>query len=165
MIHSYNDHAANERTFLAWLRTGLSAVTLGIVVKKGSLLAAVAGASSPAFTGWLPNDVGNYGAMALVVMGIAVMIAAAIRFVRTALRIDDQGEHSPGIIRLASAFLQREVAASGAVDGASRDDGPAFSRRRSILRRARRLNLRLVGGTHEGEVQAGASQANHPVKG
>jgi len=46
MIRNYNDHAANERTFLAWMRTGLSAIALGILVKKGSIFAVViAGAS------------------------------------------------------------------------------------------------------------------------
>jgi hypothetical protein len=32
MIRSYNDHAANERTFLAWIRTGLSTVGLGLPI-------------------------------------------------------------------------------------------------------------------------------------
>jgi hypothetical protein len=52
MIRSYSDHAANERTFLAWARTGLSAVALGIIVEKGSLLAlAISDTSSPMLAG------------------------------------------------------------------------------------------------------------------
>ena len=31
MIPSYRDHAANERTFLAWIRTGLTIMALMIV--------------------------------------------------------------------------------------------------------------------------------------
>jgi putative membrane protein len=33
-IWNYNDHAANERTFLAWLRTGVAVIVFGIVVDK-----------------------------------------------------------------------------------------------------------------------------------
>ena len=106
MIRSFNDHAANERTFLAWVRTGLSAVALGIVVKKGSLLAVVtATASSPELSGSVPGFLDNYGEPALVGVGIAAMAGAAVRFVRTARRIDEQTVHSAGIVRLASALL------------------------------------------------------------
>jgi putative membrane protein len=159
MIRSYNDHAANERTFLAWLRTGLSAVTLGIVVKKGSLLAAIAGASSPDLGGSFPDHLANYAGPALVGLGVGAMAAATIRFVRTARRIDDPSVHSVGIVRLASALLQRRL------EDALTSEAPAPGRRGTILQRARRLNLRLVGGTDDPQIGAAASQANHPVKG
>ena len=157
MIRSYNDHAANERTLLAWLRSGLSSVTLGIVVKKGSLLAAVTEAASREPTGLIHDHLGNYAASALIGLGFAAMIVAAVRFVRTARRIDDQNMHSVGIIRIASALLrQRED------DSASAVLPP--SRKRDIWQRAKRLNLRLVRGAGDREIRAGASQANHPVK-
>jgi putative membrane protein len=107
MIRSYNDHAANERTLLAWLRTGLSAVTLGIVFKKGSLVAAIAGVSSPEPSGPLHDYIGNFGGAVFIGLGIAAMAVATIRFVRTARRIDDQSVHCVGIVRLASALPQR----------------------------------------------------------
>lgn len=37
-IKNYSDHAANERTFLAWLRIGLAVVAFGIVVEKLTFL-------------------------------------------------------------------------------------------------------------------------------
>jgi putative membrane protein len=124
MIRSYTDHAANERTFLSWIRTGLSAVALGIVVKKGSLVALViAGAASAGIAPVAQDALGEYGGAFLVAIGITTIIAAFFRFARTALRIDDQEVHSAGIVRLASALLRRE------------GDAPA-----------RRINLRLVGG-------------------
>lgn len=111
MIRSYNDHAANERTFLAWVRTGLSVVTLGIVVKRGALVAVViAGASSPELSSPLQDYLSNYAGTALVGLGIAGVAAAAARFIRTAFRIDDQSVHSAGIVRLASPFLRRPQA-------------------------------------------------------
>src|SRR5262249_22470962 len=108
MIRSYNDHAANERTFLAWVRTGLSSVALGIVVKKGSLIAVLfAGASSPVLSPSVPDYLSDYGAPALVGIGIAAIAAGAVRFVRTALRIDDQHTHVAGIVRLAAVLRRR----------------------------------------------------------
>ena len=76
MIRSYNDHAANERTFLAWVRTGLSIVALGIVVKKGSLFAVVmAGASSPGLSGSGPDYFSDYGGLVLIGTGMATITA------------------------------------------------------------------------------------------
>jgi putative membrane protein len=37
VIRSYSDHASNERTFLAWVRTGIAVVAFGLVIKKLNL--------------------------------------------------------------------------------------------------------------------------------
>jgi putative membrane protein len=37
VIRSYSDHASNERAFLAWVRTGIAVVGLGLVIKKLNL--------------------------------------------------------------------------------------------------------------------------------
>ena len=37
MIRSYSDHAANERTFLAWVRTGIAVIAFGFVIEKFNL--------------------------------------------------------------------------------------------------------------------------------
>jgi uncharacterized membrane protein YidH (DUF202 family) len=37
MIRGYSDHAANERTFLAWVRTGLAVIAFGFVIEKFNL--------------------------------------------------------------------------------------------------------------------------------
>jgi uncharacterized membrane protein YidH (DUF202 family) len=34
---SFTDHSSNERTFLAWLRTGIAVVGFGFVVEKFNL--------------------------------------------------------------------------------------------------------------------------------
>jgi putative membrane protein len=148
MIRSYNDHAANERTFLAWVRTGLSTVALGIVIKKGSLIAAlIAGASSPALSGSTPGFLSDYGGPALVGIGLATLAGAGVRFVRTALRIDDQEIHTAGIVRLASSLLRRSEG-SGAVARVSTNASAAVGRERDrLLRGVGRINLRLAGGT------------------
>ena len=37
MIPGYSDHAANERTFLAWVRTGIAVIAFGFVIEKFNL--------------------------------------------------------------------------------------------------------------------------------
>lgn len=148
MIRNYNDHAANERTFLAWMRTGLSAIALGILVKKGSIFAVViAGASSPELSDPARASFSEYGGPVLVGIGIATMAGAAIRFVRTALRIDDHNVHSAGIVRLASALSRPWRGDSAAFERVSVNASPAAtSQRNGLLRGDKRVKLRLVGG-------------------
>ena len=38
MIRNYSDHAANERTFLAWVRTALAFMGFGLVVERFDLV-------------------------------------------------------------------------------------------------------------------------------
>jgi uncharacterized membrane protein YidH (DUF202 family) len=34
MIHNFSDHVANERTFLAWVRTAIAVMAFGFLVAK-----------------------------------------------------------------------------------------------------------------------------------
>ena len=38
MIRNYRDHAANERTYLAWVRTALALMGFGLLVERFDLL-------------------------------------------------------------------------------------------------------------------------------
>ena len=150
MIRSYSDHAANERTFLAWARTGLSAVALGIMVEKGSLLAlAISDTSSPMLAGHGREYLGGYGGPVLVGTGIAVIFSASLRFAWTALRINDQETHTAGIVRLVSALLRRRRQ-----EQSTSESRPPAANSASSVRRIRRLgrvgraDLTLVEGTN-----------------
>jgi uncharacterized membrane protein YidH (DUF202 family) len=37
MIRDYTDHSANERTFLAWVRSGIAVIAFGFVIEKFDL--------------------------------------------------------------------------------------------------------------------------------
>jgi putative membrane protein len=131
VIRNYNDHAANERTFLAWVRTGLSSVALGTIIKKGSLVAVVvASASSTQVSGSAQSSLSSYGGSVLVGIGIAAVAGAAARFVRTARRIDSRAEHAVGIVRFSSAFKRVGLVGSGAIGRLSTKVGAAFIRKR-----------------------------------
>ena len=78
-------HLANERTFLAWLRTGLSLVAVGMAV-----------------AGFLPVDLvpgiryGTLFAVLLVLLGTAMAAYGASRYV-TAYRQIERGAYRPAI--------------------------------------------------------------------
>ncbi|HXM85130.1 MAG TPA: DUF202 domain-containing protein, partial [Stellaceae bacterium] len=40
MIEKYRDHAANERTFLAWVRTSIALMAFGFLIEKFDLFLA-----------------------------------------------------------------------------------------------------------------------------
>jgi putative membrane protein len=89
MIERYGDHAANERTFLAWVRTAIAIMAFGFLVEKFDLFLRIAGESLAARS--LPTGsetVGNLTGFLLVVLGGAMMVFAAIRFRKTALDIE-----------------------------------------------------------------------------
>ena len=91
MIERYTDHAANERTFLAWVRTSIAIMAFGFLVEKFDLFLEFASKSLaarvPSVGGQL---VGNIAGLLLIVLGGATMILAIIRFRQTALDIDSK---------------------------------------------------------------------------
>ena len=96
MIERYGDHAANERTFLAWVRTAIAIMAFGFLVEKFDLFLRIAGKSLAARS--LPAGsqiVGNVAGLLLIVLGGAMMVFAAIRFRKTAFDIDAK-EVRPG---------------------------------------------------------------------
>ena len=96
MIQRYSDHAANERTFLAWVRTSIAIMAFGFLVEKFDLFLAIAGKSlagrPPSATGQI---IGNVAGLLLILLGGAVMVLAAVRFRKTAQDID-RSEILPG---------------------------------------------------------------------
>jgi len=101
MIANYTDHAANERTFLAWIRTGLAVTAFGFFLVKLNLLVAVAGdGSSPHLPveggGPLVAAAARYAGLVLVVTGIAIIARSGAGFERTRRAIDrDEVIHIP----------------------------------------------------------------------
>jgi putative membrane protein len=96
MIERYTDHAANERTFLAWVRTSIAIMAFGFLVEKFDLFLEFASKSlaarMPSVGGQL---VGNIAGLLLIALGGAIMVLAIIRFRHTALDIDS-AEARPG---------------------------------------------------------------------
>jgi putative membrane protein len=105
MIRGYSDHAANERTFLAWVRTGIAVIAFGFVIEKFNLFVLTMASASSLDAGHrlqlerVSGPLGRYDGLALVLVGLALIVAAAVRFVRTGWRLDDQETHPAGSLR------------------------------------------------------------------
>ena len=105
MIRGYSDHAANERTFLAWVRTGIAVIAFGFVIEKFNLFVLTMASASSLDAGHrlqlerVSGPLGRYDGLALVLVGLALIVTAAVRFVRTGWRLDDQETHSAGNLR------------------------------------------------------------------
>ena len=93
MIAHYTDHAANERTFLAWIRTGLAVAAFGFfLVKLNILVDAVGGGSLPHLpaedAGPFVAAAARYAGLAMVAIGIAIIARSSFAFERTRRAID-----------------------------------------------------------------------------
>ncbi len=92
------DHLANERTFLAWVRSCIAIMALGFVVARFGLLIRELGPSAPRHT---PAGLSTGFGVALVVCGGALVILAALRYRATTRAIDHDSYHpSVGLIML-----------------------------------------------------------------
>jgi putative membrane protein len=88
MIANYTSHAANERTFLAWIRTGLAVTAFGFFLVKLDVFVDAADGGTPPHLA-----AGNAGAfiaaaarcagLAMVVIGIAIIKRSGAAFERT----------------------------------------------------------------------------------
>ena len=77
-------------------------IVFGFVVEKFNLFIFAMANASSTDTGHrlqLSGPFGRYDGFALILVGLAPIVAAATRFVRTGRRLDDQEMHSAGSIR------------------------------------------------------------------
>ncbi len=98
MIKRYSDHAANERTFLAWVRTAIAVMAFGFVIERFDLfLRAVA--SQAALKQLAPHGqkFANAAGLAFIAIGVVMVVISGFRFVRTTKAIDlEETLPSPG---------------------------------------------------------------------
>jgi putative membrane protein len=93
MIANYANHAANERTFLAWTRTGLAVAAFGFFLAKlNVLLDAVAGGlpgHHPAHgAAVLATAAGHHVGLIPALIGIAIIVRGGVGYERTRRAID-----------------------------------------------------------------------------
>lgn len=109
MIRDYNNHAANERTFLAWVRTGVAVMALGFVIEKFNLFVLTVGSSMVVEGAQraqierhlqrLSGPLGSEGGVALVFGGLGLIAIATARFIHTRYLLDDAQTHPAGVGR------------------------------------------------------------------
>jgi putative membrane protein len=108
MIRRFTDHAANERTFLAWVRTAIAVMAFGFLIERFDLFLAFAASEATSRSLTLRGQTfANAAGLATIFLGVAMIVIAAIRFFRVAKDIESE-EAVPGTgsrIDLALAVL------------------------------------------------------------
>jgi putative membrane protein len=105
MILGYSDHSANERTFLAWVRTGIAVIAFGFVIEKFNLFVLTMADTNSLDAGRrlqlerLSGPLGRYDGLALILLGITLIVVSTTRFIRTGQLLDDQETHRVGGVR------------------------------------------------------------------
>jgi putative membrane protein len=91
MIRNFSDHAANERTFLAWVRTAIAVMAFGFLVAKFDLFLKIAAQSLAVEHEAARIPRGGFGGavgVALILAGTLMVALSTVRFVRTGRAID-----------------------------------------------------------------------------
>ncbi|MGA7328640.1 MAG: DUF202 domain-containing protein [Rhodomicrobium sp.] len=104
MIRNFTEHAANERTFLAWVRTGIAIIAFGFVIEKFNLfIMALAASASPEAGKAIRADrfsgpIGHYEGIIFMIIGVLLLGLGSWRFMREKRLIDDPApQKAPGI--------------------------------------------------------------------
>jgi len=88
MIKRYTDHAANERTFLAWVRTAIAVMAFGFLVERFDLVLSAMPGLPPHDPASRGQAFANEAALASILLGVAMIVAGTIRFFKIARQID-----------------------------------------------------------------------------
>jgi len=97
MIKNFSDHAANERTFLAWVRTAIAIMAFGFLIERFDVFLEIA---APSLVGRSVSVVGqkfaNAAGPTFIILGTVIIVIAATRLFLTARKIDSDDTH-PGL--------------------------------------------------------------------
>ena len=108
MIPRFSDHAANERTYLAWVRTAITVMAFGFLLERFDIFLAYAGHAMGATLPKLHVRASEWLGLALLGFGALLMLVATMRFHRNRVAIDrDSSEpyRSARMERLLSGLL------------------------------------------------------------
>ena len=84
MIKRYSDHAANERTFLAWVRTAIAVMAFGFIIERFDLFVRVAAPQlAQRQLGTHGEGFANWAGLIFIIIGISSIAVAWLRFSRT----------------------------------------------------------------------------------
>ena len=113
MIDNFKDHAANERTYLAWVRTSLAIIAFAIIIEKFNL---VIHSNISQIEQISEFDIG-IGAITVVLIltGLFILVGSTYRFmkIRQYLNTKDKTQKAPYTINLLLAILLISVTVVG----------------------------------------------------
>lgn len=92
MIPHYNDLAANERTYLAWMRTALALIAFGFLLERFDLLVRYFARSINEELIPPGSAFGREAGIILTALGLLIMLLSTGRFVITTRRLKSEKE-------------------------------------------------------------------------
>jgi len=92
MIKRYSDHAANERTFLAWVRTAIAVMAFGFVIERFDLFLQVMASQTQRQVSAHSQTFANVAGLAFIGIGVAIIAVAGWRFARTTKELESDDE-------------------------------------------------------------------------
>ena len=105
-----SDHLANERTILAWIRTSISVIALGVAINRFSLFLMEFYRIEPQARA--SNRHAEAVGVGLVILGLVIMCGAIWHYLHVANSIDSQTYRAPRLVMALTSFAV--VAVGGA---------------------------------------------------
>ncbi|WP_426687446.1 YidH family protein [Rhodanobacter ginsengiterrae] len=100
MIPRFTDHAANERTYLAWVRTAITVMAFGFLLERFDILIAYASRASGGPLPHLHVRASEWLGLLLLLFGAAIVLLGSMRFQKNRKAIDDNASLPHGNTRL-----------------------------------------------------------------
>ncbi|MEO7066477.1 MAG: DUF202 domain-containing protein [Rhodanobacter sp.] len=113
MIPRFSDHAANERTFLAWVRTAITVMAFGFLLERFDLFLAYAMRSMGKQIPGLHVRASEWLGLSLLAFGALIVLFSAIRFNKNRKLIAAEEVHAYGTTRLEQIIAPALIAMAG----------------------------------------------------
>jgi putative membrane protein len=80
MIKRYTDHSANERTYLAWIRTSIAIMAFGFLIEKFDLFISYLGKAVGDENHFKPSLSAELVGLSLFLVGVLIIVTSTVRF-------------------------------------------------------------------------------------
>jgi Predicted membrane protein len=100
MIPHFTDHAANERTYLAWVRTAITVMAFGFLLERFDIFIAYASRASGGALPHLHVRASEWLGLLLLLFGAIIVLLGSLRFQRNRKAIDADASMPHGGTRL-----------------------------------------------------------------
>ena len=98
------DHLANERTFLAWIRTAIAVMTLGVAINRFALFLMEMHQVVPEVRNLANRHVEKLG-IGLVILGIVLLVGSTWHYLHVGKTIDDETYRPSARIMVGTAIV------------------------------------------------------------
>ncbi|WP_201314102.1 DUF202 domain-containing protein [Dyella sp. EPa41] len=127
MIPHFSDHAANERTYLAWVRTAISVMAFGFLLERFDIFLLFTSRAAAKVTENLHTRASQWLGLGLLLVGALMIAGATLRYYRNhkAIEVEESSTYGDSwtartmaaLLVLMAVFLTlyvaRQVAALG----------------------------------------------------